>query len=70
MSDPELINFFQQAQKSLLSSATGRARENGVIIVKENVCFDDEDGGPCAVFDEEDSSVTRLIISSLLSNTH
>ncbi|KAG6845326.1 hypothetical protein H0H87_010783 [Tephrocybe sp. NHM501043] len=38
-----------------------RDKENGrsLIVVKENICQDMEDGSACTVFDEQDSSLTR-----------
>ncbi|KAG8954666.1 hypothetical protein FRC04_011099 [Tulasnella sp. 424] len=59
LSDPDLVTFFKQARESLRGSPTGRAQEDGLIVVKENVCRDTATGEPAVVFDYDDSSVTR-----------
>ncbi|KAI0748159.1 DUF858-domain-containing protein [Daedaleopsis nitida] len=51
MSDADLIDFFRKSRAAL------RDPSKGVIVVKENTCS--EQGGPRAVFDESDSSLTR-----------
>ena len=58
MSDTDLIAFFKRSQAAL------RKEGQGVIVVKENVCKDGEGGVPAIQFDEEDSSVTRSVLSS------
>lgn len=58
MSDSDLIAFFKRSQAAL------RKEGPGVIVVKENVCKDGEGGVPAIQFDEEDSSVTRCVLSS------
>lgn len=51
MSDEDLVDFFRKSKVAL------RDPTKGLIVVKENTCS--EDGGPRAVFDESDSSLTR-----------
>ena len=51
MNDPDLIEFFRKCKTALRDPA------KGLVVVKENTCS--EDGGPRAVFDESDSSLTR-----------
>ncbi|KAH9856919.1 DUF858-domain-containing protein [Lenzites betulinus] len=51
LSDPDLVAFFRRSRAAL------RDPKRGLIVVKENLCS--EDGGPRAVFDESDSSLTR-----------
>jgi protein N-terminal methyltransferase len=58
LSDEELVAFFRRAKASL------RASPDSLIAVKENLCRDQLDGGPRTVYDEQDSSVTRLVWSS------
>lgn len=53
LSDIDLIAFLKRCKHAL--------REGGrsLIVVKENLCRDQDDGGPRTVFDEQDSSLTR-----------
>ncbi|KAF8580873.1 DUF858-domain-containing protein [Ramaria rubella] len=53
LSDEELILFFRRAKVSL------RSASSSLIVVKENLCRDDSDGGPRTVYDPKDSSLTR-----------
>jgi protein N-terminal methyltransferase len=55
LSDADLLAFFRRSHAAL------RKRENkaGFIIVKENLCRNDEDGGPRMSFDQTDSTITR-----------
>jgi len=53
LSDQDLVAFFQRAKCAL------NALPDSVIVVKENLCRDGEDGSPRCVFDNEDSSLTR-----------
>ena len=53
LSDQELVAFFKRARGAL------KALADGLIVVKENLCRDEEDGSPRSVFDHEDSSLTR-----------
>ena len=57
MTDTDLIAFFKRSQAAL------RKEGPGVIVVKENVCKDGEGGVPAVQFDEEDSGVTRYVLS-------
>ncbi|PWN29091.1 DUF858-domain-containing protein [Jaminaea rosea] len=52
LSDPDLLAFFARAKASLVP-------EDGVIVVKENVCPEMEDGSERVWWDEEDKSITR-----------
>lgn len=54
LSDEDLIAFLGRAKRSLVP-------EDGVIVVKENVCTENEDGTERVWWDEEDKSVTRSI---------
>lgn len=60
LTDADLITFLKRSQAAL------RKEGPGVIVVKENVCRDDEGGVPKISFDETDSSVTRYFLSSAL----
>ncbi|KAF7976336.1 hypothetical protein HWV62_7070 [Athelia sp. TMB] len=53
LSDVDLVAFLKRCHAAL--------REGGrsLIIVKENLCRDADDGGPRTVFDDQDSSLTR-----------
>ncbi|KZP19448.1 DUF858-domain-containing protein, partial [Athelia psychrophila] len=53
LSDVDLVAFFRKCRAAL--------REGGrsLIVVKENLCRDTDDGGPRTVFDDQDSSLTR-----------
>ncbi|KAI0683692.1 DUF858-domain-containing protein [Cytidiella melzeri] len=53
LSDEDLVAFFMRCRAAL------RFPEQNVIIVKENVCENTEDGQPETIFDESDSSLTR-----------
>ncbi|KAJ6502495.1 DUF858-domain-containing protein [Mycena sanguinolenta] len=53
LSDPDLAAFLRRSKAAL------RQPGRSVIVVKENLCSDEEGGGPCTVFDEQDSSLTR-----------
>merc|ERR1719228_2927639 len=48
LTDDHLIDYLQRCQRAL--------RENGIIVVKENVCLKDDCG---FVVDKEDNSITR-----------
>ena len=60
LSDEELVAFLRKAQKAL------RPKTEGFIIVKENLCSDGPDKSPRTVYDEEDSSLTRYVVTLLL----
>ncbi|KAI0082638.1 DUF858-domain-containing protein [Panus rudis PR-1116 ss-1] len=53
LSDEDLVAFFKRCKLAL------REPMRSVIVVKENLCRDAEDGGPRTSFDESDSSLTR-----------
>ncbi len=59
MNDADLIAFLKRSQTAL------REDGPGVIVIKENVSQDDEDHVPAIYFDEDDSSVTRYVLSSV-----
>ena len=51
-SDAELVTLLKRTKESLRD-------EKSVIVVKENVCNENEDGSATTVYDDQDSSVTR-----------
>ncbi|EJF65889.1 hypothetical protein DICSQDRAFT_49323 [Dichomitus squalens LYAD-421 SS1] len=51
LSDADLVAFFRKSRAALRDPA------RGLVLVKENLCS--EEGGPRAVFDESDSTLTR-----------
>ncbi|PPQ63076.1 hypothetical protein CVT24_005931 [Panaeolus cyanescens] len=53
LTDPDLVTFFQRCKEALTKNP------RSLIVVKENICSDDENGAPVEVFDEQDSSLTR-----------
>ncbi|KDQ33519.1 hypothetical protein PLEOSDRAFT_1073749 [Pleurotus ostreatus PC15] len=53
LNDQDLVAFFQRCHKAL------RNRDRSLIIVKENLCRDGDDGQGRTSFDEQDSSLTR-----------
>ncbi|KAF8163345.1 methyltransferase domain-containing protein [Crassisporium funariophilum] len=53
LSDPDLVDFLQRSQESL------KKHPKSVIVVKENICDNGDGGSAQAVFDEQDSSLTR-----------
>lgn len=55
LSDVQLSEFLQRSRKALKRDEDGKT--TGFIIVKENVCKDEEKDG--RLFDEDDSSITR-----------
>ncbi|GLB34905.1 putative adoMet dependent proline di-methyltransferase [Lyophyllum shimeji] len=55
LSDPDLVAFLRRSHAALRDKEKGRS----VIVVKENVCQDNQDGSACTLFDEQDSSLTR-----------
>lgn len=56
LSDAELVTFLQRSQKALRRSEFGL---EGYIVLKENICRDDTAEGAGALFDDDDSSITR-----------
>ncbi|KAG6898375.1 hypothetical protein C0992_009050 [Termitomyces sp. T32_za158] len=55
LSDPDLVAFLRRSHAALREKEKGKS----VIVVKENLCKDKEDGSACTVFDDQDSSLTR-----------
>jgi len=53
LSDADLVAFFKRCYHSLTK------HPKSLIMVKENICSDNEDGSPQSIFDDEDSSFTR-----------
>lgn len=53
LSQADLVEFFKRCKSAL------RDPENGLIVVKENLCSNTDAGEPMIVFDESDSSLTR-----------
>ena len=53
LDDDGLVSFFHRAKASL------RSASESLIVVKENLCRNQPDGGPRTVFDQQDSSLTR-----------
>lgn len=59
LSDADLVAFLRSARKALRDPA------HGLVVVKENLCS--EAGEPRAVFDESDSSLTRCVLSGMVT---
>ena len=59
LTDDDLVDFLRRSKESLRSKQKGTGDFEGIIVVKENLCSETTPGQPRAVFDEEDSSVTR-----------
>lgn len=57
LSHDQLVGFLRRAHKALRRGPGGEVE--GFIVVKENVCKDDDGDGAGALFDEDDSSTTR-----------
>ncbi|KAL0566445.1 hypothetical protein V5O48_015568 [Marasmius crinis-equi] len=57
LNDHDLNAFFKKSKNALREDNGFPGRS--LIVVKENVCSDGQDGGPRTVFDQEDSSFTR-----------
>lgn len=54
LNDRDLVAFFRRSHDALRGKAG-----KGLIVVKENICQDREDGTGESIFDEQDSSLTR-----------
>ncbi|KIK08310.1 hypothetical protein K443DRAFT_85765 [Laccaria amethystina LaAM-08-1] len=54
LNDRDLVAFFRRSHNALRDKA-GKS----LIVVKENICWDREDGTGESIFDEQDSSLTR-----------
>jgi protein N-terminal methyltransferase len=65
LSDEDLVAFFKRAQKALRTRRIEEGEAASLIVVKENLCSEGEDGQPKTVYDEEDSSLTRCVSRSL-----
>lgn len=61
LSDVDLVAFMNRSRVSLRD-------EKSLIVVKENICSDKPDGSAETVFDEQDSSLTRCVISVQILN--
>jgi protein N-terminal methyltransferase len=59
LSDPDLVAFFRRSHVALRN----KERRKSLIVVKENLCQDEDDGSACTLFDEQDSSLTRFVDS-------
>jgi protein N-terminal methyltransferase len=57
LSDDDLVAFFRRSHAALKVKEKGKS----LIVVKENLCSDLDDGTPRTVFDEQDSSLTRSV---------
>ena len=57
LSDVDLVAFLKRCYHSL------NKHPKSLVMVKENICSDHEDGSPQIVFDEEDSSLTRYLLN-------
>ncbi|KAF5373553.1 hypothetical protein D9758_000594 [Tetrapyrgos nigripes] len=55
LDEPDLVAFLQRSKSALRNPEQGKS----LIVVKENLCSNAEDGGPRIVFDDSDSSYTR-----------
>ncbi|KAJ3779254.1 DUF858-domain-containing protein [Lentinula raphanica] len=55
----DLVAFLKRSHAALRDQELDGHSGRSLIVVKENVCSDAEDGGPRTVFDEQDSSFTR-----------
>lgn len=62
LNDADLVVFLKRCFHSL------NEQPKSLIMVKENICSDHEDGSPQTVFDDEDSSLTRYLLN-LISYT-
>lgn len=58
LNDCDLVAFFRRSHNALRDSKAGKS----LIVVKENICWDREDGTGESIFDEQDSSLTRFVI--------
>lgn len=68
LSDKDLVSFLVRAKASLMSPTEHIASQikdnavldgSGIIVVKENVLRDEQDGGEKVWYDDEDHSITR-----------
>ncbi|KIK57767.1 hypothetical protein GYMLUDRAFT_172295 [Collybiopsis luxurians FD-317 M1] len=59
LNDRDLVAFLQRSYTALRERGSNGHNGKSLIVVKENVCSNAEDGGPRTVFDQQDSSFTR-----------
>jgi len=59
LNDADLVAFLQRSHSALRDRQKGRS----LIVVKENLCSNGEDGGARMVFDGQDSSLTRHVLA-------
>lgn len=57
LNDIDLVAFFRRSHAALKEKEKGKS----LIVVKENLCRDFDDGTPRIVFDDQDSSLTRFV---------
>ena len=57
LNDADLVVFLKRCYHSL------NEHPKSLIVVKENICSDHEDGSPRIIFDDEDSSLTRYLLN-------
>ena len=57
LNDADLLAFLKRCYHSL------NEHPKSLIMVKENICPDHEDGSPQTVFDDQDSSLTRFLLN-------
>jgi protein N-terminal methyltransferase len=57
LNDADLLAFLKRCYQSL------NEHPKSLIMVKENICSDHDDGSPRTVFDDEDSSLTRFLLN-------
>lgn len=53
LSDIDLVSFLKRSHESL------KKHPKALIVVKENICSDTDEGEPQEIFDDQDSSLTR-----------
>ena len=61
LSDVDLVLFLRRCHESL------NKHPKSIIVIKENVCADAEDGSEHSIFDEQDSSLTRCVYTTVVS---
>lgn len=59
LSDRDLVAFLRRSQAALRDKEMGKS----LIVVKENLCQDFDNGSACTLFDETDSSLTRSVLN-------
>lgn len=61
LSHDQFVAFLRRAHGALRRTEGGKVE--GFIVVKENICKDDDGDGAGALFDEDDSSTTRYVVT-------